>query len=141
MVKRRAARWALKQYHRYHNTSSVSSSNAEQTPVSHPFIKYTVGKLQLPSGTLIDQQSAAPGTLTATVLIPLSTTSASHRLSFYSRTTSQWSNIPHSFFYRLFFSVISSVYHKPKLHRNINQQNLFNLLKYFYQRPLNPPTQ
>ena len=124
MVQRRAARWTLK---KYHNTSSVSDmlqdlgwrsleqrrADARLTllyKIHHGHVPINASKYPRPM-TRTSRHSHSDS------YIPLSTSTSSHRLSFFPRTITQWNSLPQSIFdtnnLTLFKYSVSSISDSP----------------------------
>ena len=105
MVQRRAARWTLK---RYHNTSSVTDMlenlgwrTLEQRRVDARLallFKICNGLIPVDARNYLRHPPPRSRHSHSYSLIPLSTSTSSHHLSFYPRTITQWNSLPQSFF-------------------------------------------
>ena len=124
MVKRRAARWTLK---RYHNTTSVSSmlldlgwrSLEQRRADSRLTLLYKIHKGHVPieASKRLRPMKRRSRHSHSNSFIPISTSSSSHRLSFYPRTIAQWNSLPQSIFdnddLTSFKHSVSSISHNP----------------------------
>ena len=105
MVQQRAARWTLK---RYHNTSSVTDMlenlgwrTLEQRRVDVRLallFKIYNGLIPVDARKYLRHPTRRSRHSHSYSFIPLSTSTSSHRLSFYPRTITQWNSLPRSFF-------------------------------------------
>ena len=105
MVQRRAARWTLK---RYHNTSSVTDMlenlgwrTLEQRRVDALLallFKIYNGLIPVDARKYLRHPTRRSRHSHGYNFIPLSTSTSSHRLSFYPGTITQWNSLPQSFF-------------------------------------------
>ena len=104
MVQQRAARWTLK---RYHNTSSVTDMlenlgwrTLEQRRVDVQLallFKIYNGLIPVDATKYLSHPTQRSRHSHSYSFIPLSTSTSSHRLSFYPRTITQWNSLPQSF--------------------------------------------
>ena len=124
MVQRRTARWTLK---RYHNTSSTSSmlldlgwTSLEQrrADLRLTFLyKIHKGHVPIEASKHLRPMKCRSRHSHSNSFIPLSTSTSSHRLSFYPRTITQWNSLPQSIFdnddLTSFKHSVSSISHNP----------------------------
>ena len=125
MVQRCAAGWTLK---RYHNTSSVSSmlldlgwrSLEQRRADSRLTLLYKIhmkGHVPIEASKHLRPMKRRSRHSHSSSFIPLSTSSSSHRLSFYPRTITQWNSLPQSIFgnddLTYFKHSVSSISHNP----------------------------
>ena len=105
MVQRRAARWTLK---RYHNTSSVLNmlqdlgwrSLEQRRADARLFLFYKIhrGHVPINGSKYLRPMTRRSRHSHNNSFIPLSTSTSSHRLSFYPRTITQWNSLPQCIF-------------------------------------------
>ena len=112
MVQRSAARWTLKSI-----TIPLASLTCSRTSAGGHWSKIHHGHVPINAFKYLRPMTRRSRHSHSDSYIPLSTSTSSHRLSFYPRTITQWNSLPRSIFHNndltSFKHSVSSISHSP----------------------------